>query len=113
MFNFFNKKQAGYGSAQPLEVSQKLEKDKPLVIDVREPSEYAQGHIKGSQLIPLGQLPGRLAELGGKDREIITVCRSGGRSSQAANLLAAQGYIVTNMQGGMIGWQQAGLPVQK
>ncbi len=113
MFNFFNKKQAGYGSAQPIEVSQKLEKGSPLVIDVRESSEYAQGHIKGSKLIPLGQLSGHLAELGGKDREIITVCRSGNRSGQAATLLAAQGYNVTNMQGGMMGWQHAGLPVQK
>ncbi len=113
MFNFFNKKQTGFGSAQPLQVSQKLEKDQPLVIDVREPYEYAQGHIKGSKLIPLGELSARLDELGGKDREIITVCRSGHRSGQAASLLAGQGYNVTNMQGGMMGWQHAGLPVQK
>ncbi len=114
MFNFFNKKPAGFSSAQPLAVSQKLEnQEKPLVIDVREPQEYAQGHIKGSKLIPLGQLTGRLEELGTKDREIITVCHSGGRSSRAADLLSAQGYKVTNMEGGMVGWQNAGLPVQK
>ena len=113
MFNFFKRKHAVYASFRPLEVSQKLEKEKPLVIDVREPYEYVQGHIKGSKLIPLGQLSSRLNELGGKDREIITVCRSGRRSGQAAAHLAAQGYNVTNMAGGMIGWQLAGLPVQK
>ncbi|MDB5082619.1 MAG: rhodanese-like protein [Chloroflexi bacterium] len=113
MFNFLNKKPAAFSSAQPQEVSQKLKNEKPLVLDVREPGEYAQGHIKGSKLIPLGQLPARLAELGDKEREIVTVCRSGARSSQAATLLAARGYNVTNLAGGMMGWQSAGLPVQK
>lgn len=113
MFNFFKKKQAAYSRALPREISQKLKNEKPLVIDVREPNEYAKGHIKGSKLIPLGQLAGRLAELGPKDREIITVCRSGNRSGQAASILVAQGYNVTNMQGGMVGWHLAGLPIQK
>ncbi|MBN9387455.1 MAG: rhodanese-like domain-containing protein [Chloroflexi bacterium] len=112
MFNFFNKP-AAYNSARPFEVSQKLEKEKPLIIDVREPYEYTQGHIIGSKLIPLGQLASRLNELGGNDREIITVCRSGNRSGQAAAYLAAQGYSVTNMAGGMVGWLLAGLPVQR
>jgi rhodanese-related sulfurtransferase len=88
------------------------EKPKPLVLDVREPSEYAAGHIAGSTLIPLHQLPGRLSELP-KDREIICVCASGSRSSSAARRLASEGYTVLNLSGGLSRWQRAGLPVKK
>ena len=88
------------------------EKPQPLVLDVREPSEYAAGHIAGSTLIPLHQLAGRLSELP-KDREIICVCASGSRSSSAARRLASEGYTVLNLNGGMSRWQRAGLPVKK
>src|SRR5512139_2443425 len=88
------------------------EKPKPLVLDVREPSEYAAGHIAGSTLIPLHQLAGRMGQLP-KDREIICVCASGSRSSSAARQLLKNGYTVLNMSGGMSRWQRAGLPVKK
>ncbi len=88
------------------------EKPKPVVLDVREPSEYAAGHIAGSTLIPLGQLASRLGELP-KDREIICVCASGSRSSSAARHLLSHGYTVLNLRGGMSRWHRAGLPVKK
>ena len=88
------------------------EKPKPLVLDVREPSEYAAGHIAGSTLIPLHQLSSRMSELP-QDREIICVCASGSRSSSAARQLAGNGYNVLNLSGGMSRWQRAGLPVKK
>ena len=88
------------------------EKPKPLVLDVREPSEYAAGHITGSVFIPLHQLSGRMSELP-KDREIICVCASGSRSSSAARHLISNGYNVLNLSGGMGRWQRAGLPVKK
>ncbi len=88
------------------------DKPKPLVLDVREPSEYAAGHIAGSTLIPLGQLSGRMSELP-KDREIICVCASGSRSSSAARRLLSSGYTVLNLSGGMGRWQHAGLPIKK
>ena len=88
------------------------EKPKPLVLDVREPSEYAAGHIAGSTLIPLPQLAGRMGQLP-KDREIICVCASGSRSSSAARHLMKHGYTVLNLSGGMSRWQRAGLPVKK
>ena len=88
------------------------EKPKPLVLDVREPSEYAAGHIGGSTLIPLHQLSSRMSELP-QDREIICVCASGSRSGSAARRLAGEGYTVLNMSGGMSRWQRAGLPVKK
>ena len=88
------------------------EKPKPVVLDVREPSEYAAGHISGSTLIPLRQLSGRMSELP-KDREIICVCASGSRSGSAARHLMSSGYNVLNLKGGMSRWQHAGLPVKK
>jgi rhodanese-related sulfurtransferase len=88
------------------------EKPRPLVLDVREPSEYAAGHIAGSTLIPLHQLSNRMSELP-KDREIICVCASGSRSSSAARRLASEGYTVLNLSGGMSRWLRAGLPVKK
>ena len=88
------------------------EKPKPLVLDVREPSEYSAGHIAGSTLIPLHQLSSRMSELP-KDREIICVCASGSRSGSAARRLTSDGYNVLNLSGGMSRWQHAGLPVKK
>ena len=88
------------------------EKPKPLVLDVREPSEYAAGHIAGSTLLPLHQLPSRMRELP-KDREIVCVCASGSRSSSAARQLTGAGYTVLNLSGGMGRWLQAGLPIKK
>ena len=76
----------------------------PLVVDVREPGEYAQGHIPGCTLMPLGVLGARLAELP-KDRELVVVCRSGGRSAMATQHLTKAGYKALNMAGGMMAWR--------
>jgi len=100
-------------SVEAAAVQAKLnEKPKPLVLDVRETSEYAAGHIAGSTLMPLHQLSSRMSELP-KDREIICVCASGSRSSSAARRLASAGYSVFNLSGGMSRWLHAGLPVKK
>lgn len=74
------------------------------IIDVRETDEVATGKIPGAVNIPLGLLEFRLQDLD-KSKEHIVVCRSGGRSSMAANLLEDRGYKVINMTGGMNEWQ--------
>lgn len=86
--------------------------EKPFVLDVRETHEYADAHIAGSVLIPLGALQARMGELP-RNREIVCVCRSGNRSGTAARMLAASGFTVANLGGGMIGWTRAGLPVKR
>ena len=84
-----------------------------VVLDVREQTEYDAGHIPGVKLIPLGQVPSRMAEIP-KDKPVIVTCRSGNRSGQAADFLRQQGYTnVHNMEGGITAWQQAGLPIEK
>jgi rhodanese-related sulfurtransferase len=85
----------------------------PLVLDVRNPPEVqADGAIAGALLIPMDQLPARLAEVPA-DREIVAVCKRGMRSANAANWLRAQGRKAVSLQGGMDQWKALGLPVKK
>ncbi|WP_431802640.1 rhodanese-like domain-containing protein [Halobacillus andaensis] len=74
------------------------------IIDVRETDEVAAGKIPGAQNIPLGLLEFRMNELD-ESKEYVMVCRSGGRSGQAAQFLEGQGYQVINMDGGMMNYE--------
>jgi len=83
------------------------------VLDVREQWEYDEGHIPGVVLIPLGELPNRLSEVP-TDKTVIVTCRTGNRSSQAANFLRQNGFDnVHNMLGGIVAWEQAGYEVAR
>jgi rhodanese-related sulfurtransferase len=83
-----------------------------VILDVREPDEWAVGHAPGAIHIPLGDLPARLAELAGAgDGPLAVTCRGGGRSSRAVAWLTQQGYDVANLDGGMKAWQAAGKPM--
>ncbi|QKY71391.1 rhodanese-like domain-containing protein [Lentibacillus sp. CBA3610] len=75
------------------------------IIDVREDDEVAQGKIPGAKHIPLGEVSDRLDEID-KDKHYYMVCRSGGRSGKASEFLKAQGYDVTNVDGGMLAWNE-------
>ncbi|MEL6190473.1 MAG: rhodanese-like domain-containing protein [Bacteroidota bacterium] len=79
----------------------------PVMIDVREPHEWEQQHLKGVQKISLGTLPAKLAELEDlKDKEVVMICRSGGRSGRATQFMQAQGFSkVRNLAGGMLAWK--------
>ena len=84
-----------------------------LALDVREPDEYAAGHVSGSRLIPLGVLARHLAELP-RDRDIVVVCRSGRRSGEAVQQMQRVGFDkAVNLAGGMIAWRAAGLPIEE
>jgi rhodanese-related sulfurtransferase len=88
-----------------------------IILDVREHDEWAAGHAPGAIHIPLGDLPGRLAELaelagsGEPAGSVAVTCRGGGRSSRAVAWLTQQGYHVANLDGGMKAWQSAGKPM--
>jgi rhodanese-related sulfurtransferase len=81
-----------------------------FLLDVREPDEWAAGHVEGAVHIPMGQVEGRLAELP-KEGEVIVVCRIGGRSAKVAGMLAQHGFDAVNMNGGMLAWDAAGKPM--
>ena len=89
----------------PVELKAMMDAHKPFVlIDVREPHEYNICHIKGSKLIPLGEVPRRMNELDSAD-EIVVHCRSGMRSAQAVELLMKAGFgKIHNLKGGILAW---------
>ncbi|WP_080146014.1 rhodanese-like domain-containing protein [Marinilactibacillus piezotolerans] len=74
------------------------------VIDVREEDEFTEGHIEGAKNVPLSELENRLEEFGA-DQEYYVICRSGRRSANACERLAQQAN-VTNVEGGMLAFQE-------
>lgn len=79
------------------------------VLDVREPVEWAHGHIDGAVHVPLMELPQRLEELEDVgDQQTLVVCKVGGRSAQAVDYLRQQGYDAVNLDGGLMEWEAAG-----
>jgi glyoxylase-like metal-dependent hydrolase (beta-lactamase superfamily II)/rhodanese-related sulfurtransferase len=83
----------------------------PLVLDVRDADEWAEGHIAGAIHIPFQQLQGRLAEVPA-NRAVAVICAGGNRSSIAASLLQRAGFArVENVCDGMDAWREAGLPI--
>lgn len=99
----------------PDQVKGALEGDNPpLLLDVRNSEELTGelGHMKGIIHIPVTDLAHRLGEMEGfRDREIVTVCKSGGRAHTAAQILMQAGFPKVHvMTGGMTAWKQAGYP---
>ncbi len=79
-----------------------------VLLDVREPAEWRAGHIEGAAHVPLAELDPSSFD---RDRLVVTVCRSGGRSGKAAAALFDAGVEVRNMTGGMQAWAEAALPI--
>jgi sulfur dioxygenase len=102
---------------EPLRLSEMLnEAEPPMLLDVREVEEFSGelAHVSGSKLIPLKELPARAEELGMKNRPIVTICRSGMRSTTAAAILTGLGFDhVSNLKGGMLAWNDQKLPVER
>jgi rhodanese-related sulfurtransferase len=82
-----------------------------ILIDVRNPDEFAQARVPGSILMPLPFFAGRFAALPA-DREILIICATGNRSSTATAYLLGNGFErVANVAGGIVAWYRAGLPI--
>lgn len=98
-----------------LEATRLINNDKVFLLDVREPSEYASGHLDRAINIPSGKAVQRLDELTAfKDRNIIVYCRSGARSTSVCVILAKNGFEkIHNLKGGILAWEAAKLPVVK
>ena len=93
------------------DLAEQLGSKRIAVIDVREPMEYATGHIAGSMNVPLSRL--HQADL--PKGPLVLVCQSGNRSAKGVQTLLQQGHPhpITDLQGGIPTWQEAGLPVRK
>lgn len=117
IFSLFSSSASGVRRVAPAEAAQLVRDKKAVLVDVREPDEWAHGVAEPAALLSLSDLTGArqhwksfLDKVG--DREIILYCLSGSRSGHAARLLAAEGFRTANA-GTLFGWQRAGLPVGK
>jgi len=93
----------------PSEAQQQIA-DGAVLVDVREQAEWDHSHIEGAVHIPLPELQERAAEIPA-DRPVVFQCRVGGRSLMAAQAFRASGRTATSMAGGLIAWEQQGLPI--
>ena len=83
--------------------------ESPTVIDVREPDEWAAGHVPGATLIPRGVLEFDVESTVARDAPVVVYCAVGGRSALAADTLQQMGYTnVASMRGGIQAWADAG-----
>ncbi len=97
----------------PKEASHLLAEGDFDLVDVREPDEWAQGHMPGARHVPLGQLMREPARHLRHDR-VIFVCGHGVRSLTAAHVAANRGFEkVFSLDGGIVGWHSAGFPVER
>ncbi len=83
-----------------------------VILDIREPAEFAAGHMPNARNIPLGELDKRAADLP-QGKPVLVCCATGARSGKAVALLRQGGREVFNLDGGLAAWRQAGLPVVK
>jgi rhodanese-related sulfurtransferase len=99
------------------QATQLINREDALMVDVRDPGEFGAGHILGAKSVPLarleaGDLPNDLSKR--KDKSLILYCERGDRADKAAAALRKQGFAkVVSLSGGIAGWRQAGLPVEK
>jgi rhodanese-related sulfurtransferase len=114
-WSFFGNQIRGIKEVDHIAAMQFINHKNGLMLDVREQSEYAAGHVLNSKLIPAGKLRERLGELEKfRDRPIVVICRSGQRSAAACAFLGKQGFTQAyNLNGGIIAWQKASLPLEK
>ena len=98
-----------------LEATMLINQKDAVVIDVREPGEFAQSHILNARNVPLGEIEARIKELERfKEKPVIVSCATGNRSGSAAAVLRKHGFTnVVNLAGGVAAWQQAGLPTAR
>ena len=83
-----------------------------VLVDVREPYEFAEAHVPGAELAPMQTVPGLVPSLP-TDRPVYLVCATGNRSGQVAAYLARLGIDAVNVEGGTADWLRAGYPVER
>lgn len=105
----------GSNALSPTQATLLINREDAQIVDVREPDEYATGHLPESRNLPLGKLEERAGELDKfKDTPLVVVCQSGARSASACKTLEKLGFTKAhNLDGGVAAWRTAGLPLKK
>lgn len=106
-------RQSNYRAITSQEAAGFIESDTPLILDVRTPGEYKNGHLKDAVLIPVQVLHQHLDKLSGyKDREILVYCATGNRSTVASKILIENGFKkIANMRYGIADWRAKKYPI--
>jgi rhodanese-related sulfurtransferase len=110
-----SRKISGAAEVGPMEAVQLINRKDAVMVDLREPGEFGGGHAPNARNFPQSQLDKRMGDLQKfKDRPVILVCQTGGRSHAVTAQLKKAGLgQVMVLSGGMGAWQQANLPVEK
>jgi len=93
------------------EEAQKMVAEGAQLVDVRADHEWEMGRIEGATHLPLAELNERVGEID-KDRPVVFYCRGGNRSTMATEALAAEGFETAKLSEGIVGWAEAGLPLE-
>jgi len=96
---------------EPQAVADALEQGDVQLVDVREDHEWQAGHIAGARHIVLGEIASQADTLD-PNRPVVFYCRSGGRSTMAADAFAQAGFDASSMAGGLTAWDERGLPLE-
>lgn len=115
VMNEFKQKLLGFKEVASGDAVRMINHDDAVMLDVRDDTEYGEGHVINAVHIPLGLLDSRLDELEQyRDKPLIVYCRTGQRSAKAGSTLQKQGFkSVYKLKGGMMAWTSADLPVSK
>ncbi len=100
---------------EPAELKAKMEGGAALlVVDARNPDEFADGHIPGARNVPVTEMPSELDQIASaKNALVVTTCGSSGRGEKAAQVMVESGFEhVAVLRGGLAAWRQAGLPIE-
>jgi rhodanese-related sulfurtransferase len=115
LFPLLNRSAAGSTLLTVTEAVMLMSRKQVLVLDVREPDEFKQGHLQGARNIPLSQLATRVAELEKfKDKPVLLVCERGNRTRAAVKVLREKQFSALHqLKGGMQAWIEAKMPLGK
>ena len=115
LWPLLNRGASGVANIAATEAVMLMSRSKPLILDVRDATEFATGHIQGAKNIPLAELAGRIKEIEKfKDKPVLVHCQKGMRAKGACSILKAQQFSqLNNLQGGLDAWVEAKLPLIK
>ena len=115
LWPLLNRGASGVANVSATEAVMLMSRGKPLILDVRDATEFATGHIQGAKNIPLAELATRIKEIEKfKDKPVLVHCQRGMRAKSACSILRAQQFNqLNNLQGGLDNWVEAKLPLIK
>ena len=115
LWPLLNRGASGVTNVAATEAVMLMSRSKPLILDVRDATEFATGHIQGAKNIPMAELAGRIKEIEKfKDKPVLVHCQKGMRAKGACSILKAQQFSqLNNLQGGLDAWVEAKLPLIK